>query len=325
MNNKNNIAQREQNKYRPREVVKTVLPYVGLIFVFIFCLIGTNGKLVTGSNISNLIDQCFTVVLLSLGVAFIFSCGMMDMALGGIMAFAELIIGRIMINAGVPLALIILVGLIVAVICEMIVGAVSIYLRVESFIISMCISNICLGVVLTAISQNDLYIPYQEYSFLNNVYLKAAVLVFMIVLYLLIFHKTRLGRELKTIGGNRKTALQSGVQSSKAMMLAFVLAGVCGGIAALFGITFSGVLTANTGSSTSLNCMIALVLGGFPLTGGPTSRVISVVVGALTTTILVNGLSLMGIDASIASIFKGILFIVIISISYVRVKGAEVC
>lgn len=67
--------------------------------------------------------------------------------------------------------------------------------------------------------------------------------------------------------------------------------------------------------------MMAIVLGGFPMTGGDRSKIASAIIGALTVTCLSNGLQLWGLDALLVSGVKGILFVIIVALSYDRSAG----
>jgi ribose transport system permease protein len=69
------------------------------------------------------------------------------------------------------------------------------------------------------------------------------------------------------------------------------------------------------------NIMMAIVLGGFPFSGGDKARLQSAVVGAVTVTILTNGLILWGLDPMLVNGVKGLLFLIIIGLSYDRSKG----
>ncbi len=67
--------------------------------------------------------------------------------------------------------------------------------------------------------------------------------------------------------------------------------------------------------------MTCIALGGFPLKGGQRSRIINAILGAMTVCILSNGLLLCNLDANIINGIKGLLFIVIVGLSYDRSSG----
>jgi ribose transport system permease protein len=67
--------------------------------------------------------------------------------------------------------------------------------------------------------------------------------------------------------------------------------------------------------------MIGLVLGGFPLAGGARSRFSAPIIGALMITALTNGLALMGQANTIGYAIRGILLIIVVSMSYDKSDG----
>ena len=67
--------------------------------------------------------------------------------------------------------------------------------------------------------------------------------------------------------------------------------------------------------------MMAIVLGGFPMAGGDRAKISSAIIGALTVTGLTNGLGMWGLDPTLISGVKGVLFVIIVALSYDRSAG----
>ena len=57
------------------------------------------------------------------------------------------------------------------------------------------------------------------------------------------------------------------------------------------------------------------------MTGGDASKMSSVIIGAITITLLTNGLIIWGLDVNVVNGIKGILFLIIVGLSYDRSKG----
>lgn len=298
-----------------------ILPFAGFIFLFVFFLIATQGKIISASNLSVLVDQCFTISVVAVGATFVYAFGAFDISVGNVMAFGQLIITFMMIAGGFPVLVILLAGIGVTVGCTFVTGFITAFLRVPAFIVSLCMMNICQGIVQTAVTGSNLYIPYNDYSFLNEPLLKAIALILVVAAGLIVFNKTRLGRDLKALGGNEVAAQQSGINKRRVILIGFFCLGVCLGVAALFSTVSIGMITGTTGSGLGLSILVAIVLGGFPLTGGPKSRMIGAIIGALTVTLLGNGMGLIGVDPSVSLFIQAMLFITIVTISYDRSRG----
>ena len=138
------------------------------------------------------------------------------------------------------------------------------------------------------------------------------------------FEKTKVGKEEKLVGGNIITARQSGVRPFRVVVIAHLILGMMVGIAACFMMARNGTVTTNSGSGLEFNIMIAMALGGFPMEGGASAKIRSVIIGVLTITFLTNGLTIAGVDNSLISIIKGALFVVIVALSYDRTNLKQV-
>ena len=63
------------------------------------------------------------------------------------------------------------------------------------------------------------------------------------------------------------------------------------------------------GNFFELEVMLAIFTGGVPVTGGMSTRIYRLFIGALTIGVLVNGLTLYGVSAALAEGVKGLMLI----------------
>ena len=117
----------------------------------------------------------------------------------------------------------------------------------------------------------------------------AVVLIFLMV-------KTIWGRNVYSIGNNKRAAEISGIGVNRLQLSVFVLNGV---IAAFVGILYVARLNAAEpvlGTDFSLQSIGAVVLGGISLAGGKGS-LLNAVVGAILISVINNGLTLVGVSS----------------------------
>lgn len=309
----------QQMKWKHK--MSSIIPFLGLVFSIIFFAVVTNGRTVNSSNLINLVNQSYTLIIVCVGAAFVYGYGGMDMSVGYVQGFISVIIAFVAMNHMVVSWLVLPIAILCGMLISSINGIVSVLTRVPVFVVSLCIMNICKGIVATAVADTDIYMPYSEYTWWNNNVLKAVVLVVIIVVGYYTFEYTRIGKNLKAMGGNITAARHSGINVTKYIILAYVIIGTTVGIVAFFTLTRTGVVTASTGSGLMLDVMTAIVLGGFPLFGGAKAKIASAVVGAVTVAVLDNGLTIWGLNPNYMNGVKGILFLVIVYISYERKKG----
>ena len=304
-------------KSRQKDILMTALPFAGLALTIAALTIATGGLLLSGGNLVNIMNQCFTTAIVGIGASFVYARGGMDFSLGPSCGVAQLVCVAIITRAGMPVWM----GLIaVAVISTMIVGLGSDCLHLQPFVVSLCVRSACTGILVVGCNAlgKNIRVPLDTFGVFSNNLLKVSVLLVLLAAGWYLFEKTSLGKEQKAVGGNIVTARQSGIRSRQGVVFSHLILGVCVGIAACFQMVRAGSVSAQSGTGLEFNIMIALALGGFPMAGGSSAKIRATIVGVLTITFLTNGLTLAGMASEYINLVKGLLFIVIVAVSYDR-------
>ena len=142
----------------------------------------------------------------------------------------------------------------------------------------------------------------------------AALLVYY-VLCVALFNYTALGRQIKLLGGNPVTFHQTGLSAVKVKMAAFAVAAVGVALASFVLLMRTRTVGTTTASSMGNDVMVALVLGGMPLSGGPRSRISAGLMGAATITVLNAGLTMLGLDQAIIQICRAVIFLAVVYVA----------
>lgn len=133
------------------------------------------------------------------------------------------------------------------------------------------------------------------------------VLLIMAILvgaYAFITSKTVAGRQIYALGGNRKAANLSGINTKKVFFWVYTNMGV---LSALAGIVLSARNASSTpkaGDGFEMDAIASCYIGGAAVAGGA-GTVMGAVVGAFIMGILNNGMSLYGWSTDIQKIVKG--------------------
>ena len=135
---------------------------------------------------------------------------------------------------------------------------------------------------------------------------------------ILLFHLTPVGRYIKMVGANTQAAELTGMARSKALTIAFLMAGIGAGLAGLLLIFRTGSISNTTGGSINMDVMLAIVLGGMPVYGGSKSKAYAPIIGAITVTALNNGLLMIGVSASFLQGVRGVIFLLLLLIGNKR-------
>ena len=308
-------------KARRKQRITMVLPYVGIVLLLLFFSLFTDGKFFQIDNFKLLVSQCFTTTIVVMGCAFLYAEGCLDMAVGAVMAVSTLVLTRSILNLQLPIGIALLLAVVVSIFFMSITALTKNFLHVEAFVASMCILYLCSGIVQISEADGTTYFPYSAYKYFDSPVIKTVTLIVLFGIGYVLFNYTRVGKSLKAIGGNSVVAKISGINLNWFNWIADTLCAVTLAIAGLFSVVRTGQVDSAAGSGLNLNVITAVVLGGSPLTGGTNSRFLSPVLGSLMVTILTNGLALMGYANAIGYFIKGVMFLVVVGLTYERSKG----
>lgn len=295
-----------------------VIPFIGLLFVFALFAVITKGRSLSSVNMNTVLNQAYTLVLLSLGATFIYACGCKDMAYGAVLGFTCMC--GILLARATNFWLIIPAVLVAGLLSYMFTGTIVGILALPPFVASMCTKYISSGITTTIANANGVMAPSQIFLY-DTWTVKIIVLLVMIAAIYILFEYTKIGKVAKSIGGNELTTEQSGHSVGKYRLLCYIVAGLMVGVASFFNIARSGSVTSNTGIGMEMKVMTAVVLGGLPMSGGARSNVRCAIIGALTMALLTNGLVLIGASTALAQGIQGLIFLATVAISYERPKN----
>ncbi len=300
-------------KIETKEKLMPLVSYGGLLSCIIIFTIINGVRMWSAYNIGVLIEASCVYSILAIGSIFVYSMGYMDISVSAQFGVYCILIIKIINNTG-SLLLGFLGILILALICGAINGGVAVLLKLPSIVTSIFLSFIFTGIQILLMERTGLNTIAVNYDFVllkNQGFMLFSVVAIYIVGYI-IYEYTKLGLYVRCIGSNEEATKQAGVETTRWKILAYMLFGVCVSIGAVYLTARTGSAGKGTGSTYAMDVLIAIVLGGMPLSGGMKSKMSSAVIGTLTYCILSNGLTLSGVDTTLVNFIKGIIFFVII-------------
>lgn len=139
------------------------------------------------------------------------------------------------------------------------------------------------------------------------------ILVVLVITYHIITQRTRFGRHIYAVGGNKSAAALSGVNVQRTYFLTMLNMSL---LAALAGIMFVGRSTAagpSDGTGWELDAIASVFIGGAAVSGG-VGTVLATMVGGLVMAVLNSGLMLMGVGADRTQVIKG--FVLLAAVAF---------
>ena len=306
--------------------MSTIAGCGGLVFCLIFFSILTplfGESIWTASKISTLISDVIVLALMSVGAVFVYALGSMDISIGkqvGLYATIMVAMG----NATGSLVGGVLVSLVIAVVIGVINGATGELLHIHPIISSLVFMMVLGGVssiTYTKLGSRNVALKTIDYHIFKNTGVMVAVLVIETLVVYFLFNYTKLGKNAKAIGANPVAAEQSGINLIRYKVSAYIIMGVCVVVAAIFQMGYTGSASDSTGTGFEMNVMVALILGGMPLSGGMKSKVSCAIFGAFTYSLLNVGLPMIGVPVNQVNLIKAVIFIVVVLITCRKSKG----
>lgn len=135
----------------------------------------------------------------------------------------------------------------------------------------------------------------------------------LVLIYNFILTKTVFGRHVYAVGGNRRAAMLSGINTKRVDFALFVHMGLLSAIAAIAMLSRLSSASASTGTSFEMDAIASCFVGGTAVTGG-IGTVPGVVIGAVVIGVINQGLSIMGVDSALIQTIKGLVLLLAVAI-----------
>jgi ribose transport system permease protein len=295
---------------------------IALIIVFAF----GSPRFLTLFNVSSVLNQAVLVGVLGIGLTPLVISGNIDLSVGAVAGFGACLLvfleSYVGLWPGIGLTLIACLGI------GLVNGLVVEKLGLNPIIVTLAVSTGLRGLTFLVFGTQTVMAP--DMSLLDIAGLKLfgmdmSVLTFFVVgiLFALMLRFTVHGVNTFAIGGNRRAALDAGVNVTRHVLANFALAGFAAGLVGVIMVAQLGAASPVYGKDYELWATIAVVLGGTALAGGR-GTILGTIVADLSLTVLRNGLNLMKIEVRYVLIILGVVLIAALVLDRLRSKEPEV-
>ena len=305
------------------ERIKPHFPWLTLLVLALVVGIANPSFLVPSSLLS-LVADIVPLFIMALGMTFAIYIGGIDLSVQQLANMVTVIATVYLAQFGVGVA-------VICILAGLLFGAVSGYvtnrLYVPSFVSTLAMGFVALSVAKYLSGQRALYMDATlrdanfGWMFGNTAGVPHELVIAILLLALAWFlqKKTTFGRALKAIGSGEPAAVASGLNVVRVKVLAFA---VSGAFAAIAGLMFSVKLSggdANLANGFLLLAIVAVLVGGTPLTGG-VGGVINTVIGTLIVMVIRAAMVYVEISATQQQMIFGVVLIVAIALTIDRSK-----
>ena len=278
----------------------------------------------TKTNLFNLLRQSSTNLMLACGMTMVIILGGIDLSVGSIIAMSGCFAAGAVVWGGMPEIVGLTLGVLSGLMFGLFNGAVIAWTNIPPFIVTLASMNLAKGIAYVFSGGKPIRCMTDAWKFLGAGYvlgIPTPVWTMFIVFFLcvLFLNRTRIGRHIYAVGGNRTAAKFSGISTAKVKFTVFAISGTLAGLA---GVTIASRLysgTCTSGNAAEMDAIAAVVIGGTSMSGG-SGKLGGTLIGALIIGILNNGLNLMGVNSDWQYIIKGIVILGAVYVDYLRTQ-----
>ena len=307
-------------KIKESRLVSRIIPILFLVLIGLVFALSSEGRFTESRNLKLILEQTLITGTVATGAVFIFASGNVNIAMGASTALVATLSTMIYEATGSVIAMMVsavLMGIILMVISALLSTA----LQVRVMFVTIVMMTLLASIQRAIIGGATLMLPFEMTSALKNANFPVIAFAVFFILCVIVFEFTAVGRKLKFLGSNVVCAEQSGIQLNIMLIVAFLIAGIGVGVGATMLIVRTGSISITTAGSLNMDVVLAIVLGGMSIFGGSRSSIFSGLIGALTVTVLNNGLLMIGVSATVLQGIRGILFLILVFSSQKRPKG----
>ncbi len=299
--------------------------YLVFIAIFLFFSITLYDKgFLSSGNLMNIARQTAMISIMAIGMTFVLSSAEIDLSFGAIVALAA-ITAALILQTTDSIILAVLGALCLGTFFGFINGIFVTKVGIPSFLVTLGMTGIITGIARWATNlqsipiDNDLFVYIFGSGNIGPVSVLFLWMIVVAVLGTLLLNNTSFGKHVLATGGNKISAMYSGINVNRIKLYVLMLNAF---LASLAGILYSGRLQSaryTLGENDLMMVIAAVIIGGTSLFGGK-GTVIGSVIGALIMGMVNNGLILMGLNVDQQMIFRGLIIIAAVTLTMGQLK-----
>jgi len=273
-------------------------------------------------NLSNVALQSAALIIVSLGMTLVILTEGIDLSLGAVLGLCGVVMGMLVVSGGVALPVAVVLALAIGTAAGICNGTLVAYAGMPPFLVTLGVYGIAQSIAMVLTEGNSVTgLPpavrwFNEGAWLGvPVPILAMAAVFAVTWVLL--YRTRFGRYVFAIGGNRRALELAGVPVRAWLVAVYAYAGLLAALASF--ITTSRMNAAHPTIAIGLefDAIAAVILGGTSFEKG-NGGIWGTLVGALAVAVLRNGLNLVGLSTEWQVAVVGLVIVSAVALDALR-------
>lgn len=300
-----------------------------LMFALIIVGVVTSQNFFSGENLANVLRQITVNGLLAVACTMTLLVNGFDLSIGHNMALCAVLCIGMEKSTGSGL-----VGILVALAAGLAMGLVNGFLMKltrggsgEGFMITLATGMMaqalakwyCGGseIIRMQIPENQDWFRALGQGDLVGFPICALIWIGIMIVLQIVIKKTTFGRKMLLTGANKNSAFLAGINVGKIKVIAYAIAGLCCGVAAIiYSARFNSANDA-AGVGGDFNGAVCSIIGGNALYGGH-GGMVQVFIGTVTFGLITNILQLLGVSTAVQYIVQGAILLLAINLDHLK-------
>ena len=285
-----------------------------------------NRNFMTMANIINLLVASSLVGLVAIGHTYLIIAGQNDLSPGSLAALSG-VIAALLVSWGVPFMAAVLITIVIAAVVGVFNAWMVNKIKLEAFIATLVTQSIIRGFAYIVCGGKPIAISNKTFITLGkarilNVPLSVWIMIIAIVIFGFILAKTKFGRSIYAIGGNKDAARLAGLNPERIVLICYVMMGV---LCALGGVVFAARM--NSGQPAAcvnleFDAITAVILGGVSFAGG-VGTMGGTVLGIILIQAFNMGLTMVNVPSFWQYVARGGLLLFALTSDYIRKRNRD--
>jgi ribose transport system permease protein len=305
-------------------------PFAALVLVYLLFAALSPETFARPINLVTMARQTVVVGIATAGMTMVIISGGIDLSVGSSVALTTVVIARAL-NAGAGPLSAVIVGVAVATLAGLSIGATISLFRITPFVVTLGAMTILRGAAKGIANEQKIDANARGLDSLLGV-LPAErswmlfppgvwVLVLVAALAVFVLRYVRFGRHVFAIGSNERTARLCGVPVERVKIGVYTLSAALAGLAGIMEFSTLTVGDPTDSVGLELEVIAAAVIGGASLLGGEGS-IIGSVVGASLMTVIKTGSTHLGLPNWVEEVVTGVIIVVAVALDRLRHRRA---
>ncbi|PWJ47147.1 ABC transporter permease [Faecalicatena contorta] len=293
------------------DFIKSTAGMVLIVTILVGAMVHiTTGNFFTAYNISTLTRAASFIIIVSFGQTLVLLTGGIDLSVAAVGSVCSMFAATFMVEMGMNAYLAIIISCLLGLFFGAINGFFISYLKITPFIVTLATGEIYKGIVYIITKGMPIVGVPENAQFIANgviggiIPTVSIIMVVICIILTIMLKRTKFGRHIFALGGNRNCAKIVGIKTERVEMLVYCLSGLLAATAGVLMTCKLASFQASIGANWVMPSVTATVLGGTSMTGG-VGGVVGTVIGGLLSGTISTSITLLRVSSYWETVVTG--------------------